>query len=122
MQNTSLNAQTNLKGAPENPPTKILTILRELQKLDNDFPLQYAICLLEISQNEGITITALSKKSGIALSTISRIVGALSTSRQKGKAYGLVDVRIHPKERRKKELYLTTAGHDLIERLTKITA
>lgn len=93
---------------------KFLLLLRALQRLDPEFPLQYAICLAEISFHEGISLTALAEKTGMPLSTVSRIVGALSRDRKKGKTYGLVQVNISPAERRKKELYLTTRGRAVI--------
>ena len=88
--------------------------MRELQKIDPEFPLQYAVCLGEIVLSEGLSLTHLAKKTGLALSTVSRIVGALSKNRQKGTPFGLVAVKISPQERRKKELYLTTRGRAII--------
>lgn len=94
-----------------------LSLLRELQKIDPEFPLQYAVCLVEISLDEGLSLTTLSQKTGMALSTVSRIVGALSAHRQKGEPYGLVEVKISKTERRRKELYLTKAGKAAIARI-----
>ncbi|MBI1326712.1 MAG: winged helix-turn-helix transcriptional regulator [Alphaproteobacteria bacterium] len=89
-------------------------MLHLFQKIDPEFPLQYAISLAVISQNEGMSLTSLSEKTGLALSTISRIVGALSDYRANGNPYGLVEIRLSPQERRKKELYLTEKGWKLI--------
>ncbi len=88
-----------------------LRLLRELQKIDSEFPLQYAVCLGEIAANEGLSLSQLAERTGMPLSTVSRIVGALSRNRQKGAAYDLVRVTISTTERRKKELTLTTRGH-----------
>lgn len=99
-----------------------LRLLRELQKIDTEFPLQYAICLTEISLNEGISLTALSQKSGMALSTVSRITGALSQHRQKGRPYGLVKVTTAPEERRRKELFLTPKGRAVMDNIANILA
>lgn len=105
---------------------KLLIILRALQKIDPEFPLQYAICLAEISLNEGMSLTHLSQKTDMPLSTVSRIVGALSSHRQRGTPYGLVEVTVSPKERRKKELYLSKKGqffiHNIEETLPKNTS
>ncbi|MCK5285400.1 MAG: MarR family transcriptional regulator [Alphaproteobacteria bacterium] len=101
---------------------QFLHLLRELQKIDQEFPLQYAVCLTEISLDEGLSLTKLSEKTGMALSTISRIVGALSKHRQKGAPYGLVNVKISTKERRRKELYLTTKGKAIICSIAEIIA
>jgi DNA-binding MarR family transcriptional regulator len=96
--------------------------MRELQKIDPEFPLQYAVCLAEISLKEGLSLTRLSETTGMPLSTVSRIVGALSKHRQKGTAYGLVRVVISAAERRKKEIYLTPRGRAVIGSLNDILA
>lgn len=92
-----------------------LDILRRIQKVDPEFPIQYAICLIEISQDEGCSVTQLAEKSGLSLSTVSRTVGALSDYRQLGKPYKFVEVRISPVERRRKELYLTDLGRKTLK-------
>lgn len=90
--------------------TLFLDVLHRIQRVDPEFPIQYAICLAEVSQDEGCSVTALAKKTGLALSTVSRIVGALSEYRQRGEPYGFLEVKISPNERRKKELYMTSQG------------
>lgn len=100
----------------------LLALLRELQKIDPEFPLQYAVCFAEISRAEGLSLTALSQKTGMPLSTVSRIVGALSRQRQKGVPYDLVRVTVSAAERRKKELHLTTRGRAVIRALAAIIA
>lgn len=97
-----------------------LSLLRELQKIDAEFPLQYAVCLAEISMNEGMSLTHLAERTDMALSTVSRIVGALSRHRQSGKPYGLVRVAISSSERRRKELYLTEEGRTVMSGIAKI--
>jgi DNA-binding MarR family transcriptional regulator len=91
-----------------------LRLMRELQKIDPEFPLQYAVCLGEIALEEGLSLTRLSEKTGMPLSTISRIVGALSRRRQQGAPYDLVRVAIAPQERRKKQIFLTPRGRAFI--------
>ncbi len=88
----------------------VLHLLRAVQKIDPEFPLHYAVCLCEIALEEGLSLTALSARTGLTLSTVSRIVGALSKHRQAGKPYDLVRVKISASERRRKELYLTARG------------
>jgi DNA-binding MarR family transcriptional regulator len=99
-----------------------ILLLRELQKIDPEFPLQYALCLAEISTNEGLSLTHLSERTGMPLSTVSRIVGALSRHRQSGTPYGLVRVTISASERRRKELYLTQEGSRVMSGITRIIA
>jgi len=95
----------------------LLSVLRELQTINQEFPIQYAICLTEISLSEGISLTTLSEKVSMPLSTTSRIVGALSQKRQKGKPYDLVTIHISPTERRKKRLYLSPRGQYLLQNI-----
>ena len=97
-----------------------LRLLRELQKIDAEFPLQYAVCLTEISQEEGLSLTDLSVRTGMALSTVSRIVGALANNRQKGTPYNLIRIKISATERRRKELYLTPRGRAVIDSILEI--
>lgn len=98
----------------------IMNLLHELQKIDPEFPLQYAVCLCEIAMDEGISLTTLSQRAGMPLSTVSRIVGALAQNRQCGTPYDLVRVTLSNSERRKKELYLTMGGKNLIGSLIGI--
>lgn len=91
-----------------------------LQKIDPEFPLQYAVCLTEIAHDEGLSLSTLAARAGVTLSTASRIVGALSQHRQSGAPYNLVRIKISAEERRRKEIYLTPRGRavmDGIERL-----
>lgn len=103
------------KNETKNEIRTFLLLLRELQKIDAEFPLQYAVCLAEIALGEGLSLTELSARTGMALSTVSRIVGALSKNRQKGAPYNLVKVKISAAERRRKELYLTPRGRAVVD-------
>ena len=94
-----------------------LSILRTLQEIDKDFPLHYALCLGEIAASPGLSLTDLSKRTGLNLSTISRIVGALSNYRPNGAPYQFVTMQVNAQERRRKELYLTQAGEAVIARI-----
>ena len=95
----------------------LLEILRHIQKIDSEFPIQYAICLIEISENEGCSVTNLAELCGIPLSTVSRIIGALSDYRQLGNPYHFIEVKVSPSERRKKELYLTQKGRAALKEI-----
>lgn len=96
-----------------------LDLLRHLQKIDPEFPLHYAVCLAEISLDEGCSLTTLAERMGLSLSTVSRIVGALSDFRPNGEPYGLIELKIAPEERRRKELYLTAKGKALLQKIAK---
>lgn len=97
-----------------------LKLLRELQKIDPEFPLQYAVCLGVISLSEGLSLTELAQETNLSLSTVSRIVGALSKTRQKGEPYGLVLVRVSKVEKRRKEIYLTQKGQLFINSISDL--
>lgn len=99
-----------------------LSYLKVFRNVNGEFPLHYMIALIEIANNEGMSLTELAKKTNLTLSTVSRIVGALSDYRANGKPYELVDLRISKTERRRKELHLTTKGRSLLKRLEKISA
>lgn len=99
-----------------------LGLLRELQKIDPEFPLQYAVCLAEITLDEGLSVTELSNRTGMALSTVSRIVGALSKYRQMGEPYELVDLRTSEKSRRTKEIRLTDKGRKIVGNIVGLMA
>lgn len=112
-------AQTATKLTNEKA-TVFLDILGQLERVDSEFPLNYTICLTHIAMNEGMSLTQLSEKTGLALSTISRIVGALSTYRQNGQGYELIEQKISPQERRRKELYLTQKGWAVIRGVSAV--
>lgn len=95
-------------------------LLSLLQEVDPEFPLQYALCLSLIATHEGLSMTELSEKANMPLSTVSRIIGALSNNRKRGKSYNFIDVRIVPDERRKKQLFLNDQGQTLITRIAKL--
>lgn len=101
----------------EGPLRVLLGLLREIRAIDPEFPLHYALCLVEIARDEGLSLTDLSLKTGMPLSTVSRAVGALSARRQKGAPYGLVQADMAPGERRKKRLFLTPQGRLAIDRI-----
>ena len=113
---TSPNTQ-NPAGA--NTDT-LLELLHLFRSIDPEFPLQYMICLVEISREEGLSLTTLAERAGLSLSTISRIVGALSDYRQNGQPFGLVEIKISATERRRKELALTPKGRAILNRAVKI--
>lgn len=112
----SLTGKTSI---PEWAARLFLSLLHQLQKIDSEFPIQYAICLSEISLNEGCSLTTLAERTGLSLSTVSRIVGSLSDFRQNGEPYGLIELKISLQERRRKELYLTPKGRQVLQKITK---
>lgn len=94
----------------------LIGILQELKGVDPEFPLQYALCLCEIARDEGLSLTELAQRTSTPLSTTSRIIAALSSSR--GRCGGMVKVKFSATEARRKELTLTARGQSLIADLT----
>lgn len=102
-------------GLPaEQTMQRLLEVLEVFRGVDPEFPLQYTICLIEIARAPGLSLTSLAEKTGLSLSTISRIVGALSDYRPNGAPYGLVKMEVAKEERRRRELHLTEAGAALL--------
>lgn len=98
---------------------RFVSLMKSLQQIDPEFPLQYSVCLAEIAMNEGLSLTQLAKRTNLSLSTISRIVGALSDYRKNNRPYGLVKLIVSKSERRRKELYLTPKGAALIAMISE---
>ncbi len=88
-----------------------------LRSLNSEFPIQHALSLGIISLNPGLSLTELASKMNLPLSTISRIVGALSEHRANGRPYNLIEIKVSKEERRKKELYLTQKGHNFLKKI-----
>lgn len=104
---------TNNQGQIES----FIDTMELLRTLDSEFPIQHAISLGIISLNPGLSLTQLAEKTNLTLSTVSRIVGALSDHRANGRPFGLIEVKLSKTERRKKELYLTKKGKDFLKQI-----
>jgi DNA-binding MarR family transcriptional regulator len=89
-----------------------IKFLSGIQQIDPDMPIQQAMCLLFIAKaKEGTSLTELSRKVGIGLTTASRYVAALGhINRHREEGYNLIESREDPMERRKKIIRLTTKG------------
>ncbi|HYH39748.1 MAG TPA: MarR family transcriptional regulator [Azospirillum sp.] len=105
-------------------PDEIATVARVLEAfrtLDPDLPIQYALSFMTIAQNEGISIGELAERLGIAQSSASRNVAALSRWHSFGKAgLDLVSAQEDPRERRRKVVALTDKGRAFLDELRGI--
>ncbi|EWY40564.1 MarR family transcriptional regulator [Skermanella stibiiresistens SB22] len=98
--------------------TSLTRVLEEFRKLDPDLPIQYALSFLTLAENEGISMRELAERLGIAQSSASRNVAALSKWHSFGKpGLDLVQAEEDPRERRRKIISLTPKGHALIATL-----
>ena len=103
--------------------TIVVRILEELRRLDPDMPIQYALSFLTIAQNEGLSMGDLAQRLGIAQSSASRNIAALSKWHSFGKAgHDLVEAHEDPRERRRKIVRLTARGHHLVSVLRALVA
>ncbi len=98
---------------------KLQNVLNELATVDPEFPLQWALVFLEISQNEGASLKDIAEETGISMSVMSRTIGALSNYRRMGKPYGVVIVKMAKDDRRRKELFLSAKGKRLLDKIIK---
>jgi DNA-binding MarR family transcriptional regulator len=100
---------------------EIATLIKALEafrRFDPDMPIQYALSFLTVAQNEGLSIRDLSERLGIAQSSASRNIAALSRWRSFDKpGHDLVQAEEDPRERRRKVVTLTQAGRALADEL-----
>lgn len=99
----------------------VVHVLEAFRTLDPDLPIQYALSFMTIARNEGISIGELAERLGIAQSSASRNVAALSRWHSFGKAgLDLVQAQEDPRERRRKIVTLTDKGRAFLEELRAI--
>lgn len=100
----------------------LINIMRRFLAADPDFPLSYAVVLLELARNEGMGLSELHRITGMPVSTLSRIVGALGAKRQKkARSLGLIRQERNKKDHRRRALCLTPEGRQLVRDLTRLT-
>lgn len=96
----------------------LIQILELFRGYDPDMPIQYALSFLTVARREGMSVGELAEALGIAQSSASRNVAALSRWRAFEKpGHGLIESREDPRERRRKILELTPEGRAFLERL-----
>jgi DNA-binding MarR family transcriptional regulator len=106
---------------PYKNSTILLSLLQALSSLDKNFPLPYAVFLLEVARNEGCSLGDLRKATGMPLPTCSRILSALSTKRQTdAEPYRLIEQDYAPDNRRRKTIRLSAKGRAFISTMTGI--
>lgn len=109
--------------APPDEVSTLIRVLEALRELDPDMPIQYALSFLTVARHEGLSIRELSERLGIAQSSASRNVAALSRWHSFGKpGHDLVQSEEDPRERRRKVVTLTSKGRALVEDLRAIVS
>lgn len=121
-------AAESVKGSAAEDPAdgevstdRLMRALEVFRELDPDMPIQYALSFLTLARNPGLSIRDLSERLGIAQSSASRNVAALSewhSFRKPG--HGLIQANEDPRERRRKIVTLTRNGEALLARLEAV--
>lgn len=95
---------------------KLISFIRELLRINQSFPINYALAFLVICQNEGLSQNDVGKIIKLTPSTVSRIVQKLSGE----DSYQLIKINPDPKDRRRKNMFLTDHGKLLYSKIKKI--
>jgi DNA-binding MarR family transcriptional regulator len=97
---------------------RLLRSLEVFRNIDKDMTLGSMVSLVQVSLNEGMSITELSRQTGDLLATTSRYVQALGDLRHDRKpGASLIDSHIDPLNFRKKVLRLTPSGRQRVNQL-----
>ncbi|MAM34011.1 MAG: MarR family transcriptional regulator [Micavibrio sp.] len=115
-----MTSKTNVQVKNPTQLETFLNLIKIFRRIDSEFPIQYMLCLVEIAKTEGISLTELAERTQMSLSTVSRVVGALSNYRSNNQPYKLVSMKVSKTERRRKELSLTPKGQKLIKELIAV--
>lgn len=95
-----------------------IQFIETLREVDAEMPLQTAHTLLCIALQPGLTMQELSERTGLSQSSCSRNVQALGEwhwNRKPG--YNLVEAVPDPHDTRRKIMFLTKRGRDILGRL-----
>lgn len=113
--------ETTAADSGEVSTDQLMRALEVFRELDPDMPIQYALSFLTLARNPGLSIRDLSERLGIAQSSASRNVAALSewhSFRKPG--HDLIQAKEDPRERRRKIVTPTPKGEALLARLESI--
>jgi len=113
--------ETTADDGGEVSADRLMRALEVFRELDPDMPIQYALSFLTLARNPGLSIRDLSERLGIAQSSASRNVAALSewhSFRKPG--HNLIKAKEDPRERRRKIVTPTKKGEALLTRLEAI--
>ena len=97
---------------------KLKNCVEELRKIEEEMPAQRLVVLLTIAIREGITYKEVQEETGLANSTVSRNISAMSKINRHGKpGTNLVEAYQEESGYRRKLLYLTPKGKRLVHSL-----
>lgn len=96
----------------------LIKVLETLREVDSELPIQMAQTLLVVAQRPGITIQDISKDTGLSQASASRNVQALGKWHRLGKpGFNLVEGVEDPHDTRRKIVFLTKEGRELVGKL-----
>jgi DNA-binding MarR family transcriptional regulator len=99
---------------------RAMSFVRLLRLQSGEMPLQQVDVLLSIASKPGISMTEMATAAGLAQSSVSRNVAALSNYHRAGTpGLGFVEAVIDPKEPRRRLLFLTPHGKVFVTRLLR---
>lgn len=90
--------------------TRAILLIEEFRKVDKELPMQSALILLHVAKKPGISSKELAQLAGLAKSSISRNIAALSAEFGKGYITSYDD----PLDRRNRVSKLTPEGERLV--------
>jgi DNA-binding MarR family transcriptional regulator len=100
---------------------RLSTALSAVRTLDDSMPVQTLAVFLEVAKNPQISVTELATKCGLAQSSASRNVAALSDWHWlKKPGLGLVITDLDPMDMRKKFVKLTPKGQKLVDNIVTV--
>lgn len=99
----------------------LLTLVETIRdRVDRNIPITALHALVAIALRPGITMAALEKEVGVSQSTTVRNIQTLSAWDRDKPGLGLVEATDDPHESRRKILFLTKKGGEVMERLISL--
>ncbi|TGQ31847.1 helix-turn-helix domain-containing protein [Mesorhizobium sp. M00.F.Ca.ET.216.01.1.1] len=104
-----------------NTSKKFIAFIDQFAKLDQEMQIQQIAVFLLVMGKPGITMKELARETGLASSSVSRNVAAMSNLVVKGKlGHGLIDAYEDPEDRRSKLCRPTAKGTKVFNILSQI--
>ncbi|MDX0270882.1 MarR family transcriptional regulator [Sinorhizobium meliloti] len=118
MNKTVVSINDNNKNA-----RRLISIIEEFRKLDPEMQAQTITLFLTVVSRPGISMKELVQSTGLASSSVSRNVAALSDTHRKGEAgHNLLRAYEDPEDRRTKRVDVTPKGQRVYATLIAILA
>jgi DNA-binding MarR family transcriptional regulator len=96
----------------------LIQLVEILRDVDGEMPMQMAHCLLCVALRPGLTMQNLSEMTGLSQSSSSRNIQTLGEWHRHGKpGYNLVQAVDDPVDTRRKIMFLTPKGKQVLKRL-----